>query len=127
MPLAAQQAPALAPMPVAAATPSADVSEARARALAIVAEMTLDEKLLLVHGLFPPKTTADPHGELIQSAGHVPPIPRLGIPIVRESDASLGVANQLEQRKGEPATALPSGLATAAARTRVGTGKSGSA
>src|SRR3546814_12137425 len=44
MPLAAQQAPALAPMPVAAATPSADVSEARARALAIVAEMTLDEK-----------------------------------------------------------------------------------
>ncbi|WP_119037723.1 beta-glucosidase [Hephaestia caeni] len=114
MPLAAQQAPALAPTPAAAATSAADASEARARALAIVAEMTLDEKLLLVHGLFPPKTKADPHGELIQSAGHVPPIPRLGIPIVRESDASLGVANQIEQRKGDTATALPSGLATAA-------------
>src|SRR3546814_12343986 len=66
MPLAAQQAPALAPMPVAAATPSADVSEARARALAIVAEMTLEEKLLLVHGLCPPKTKDEPHGDLIQ-------------------------------------------------------------
>ncbi|KAK0348588.1 hypothetical protein LTR94_036625, partial [Friedmanniomyces endolithicus] len=33
---------------------------------------------------------------------------------IKESDASLGVANQVEQRKGDVATALPSGLATAA-------------
>ncbi len=105
-PLAAQQT---APAPA-----SGIVSDARARAAAIVGEMTLDEKLLLVHSLFPPLTKADPHGDLIPSAGHVPPIPRLGIPIVRESDASLGVANQVEQRKGDVATALPSGLATAA-------------
>ncbi|MCM8731719.1 glycoside hydrolase family 3 C-terminal domain-containing protein [Hephaestia sp. GCM10023244] len=114
MPLAAQ--PVAAPVP--ASAPDSVVapvaSAARVRAQAIVAEMTLDEKLLLVHSLFPPKTKADPHGELIPSAGHVPPIPRLGIPIVRESDASLGVANQVEQRKGDTATALPSGLATAA-------------
>ena len=105
-PLAAQQ--------TAPASASGVVSDARARAAAIVGEMTLEEKLLLVHSLFPPLTKADPHGDLIPSAGHVPPIPRLGIPIVRESDASLGVANQVEQRKGDVATALPSGLATAA-------------
>ncbi|HVI98797.1 MAG TPA: beta-glucosidase [Sphingomonas sp.] len=107
VPLGAQQASGPAPA-------AGVVSDARARAMALVAEMTLDEKLLLVHSLFPPQTKADPKGELIPSAGHLPPIARLGIPIVRESDASLGVANQVEQRKGDVATALPSGLATAA-------------
>ncbi|WP_339561314.1 glycoside hydrolase family 3 N-terminal domain-containing protein, partial [Pseudomonas sp. EA_65y_Pfl1_P113] len=38
----------------------------------------------------------------------------MGVPLIRESDASLGVANQVEQRKGDVATALPSSLATAA-------------
>jgi beta-glucosidase len=52
--------------------------------------------------------------DLIPSAGHQPAIPRLGIPALRETDASLGVANQVEQRKGDVATALPSGLALAA-------------
>jgi beta-glucosidase len=33
---------------------------------------------------------------------------------MRASDASLGVANQVEQRKGDTATALPASLATAA-------------
>src|SRR3546814_15999003 len=107
MPLAAQQAPALAPMPVAAATPSADVSEARARALAIVAEMTLDEKLLLVHGLFPPTTTADPHGELIQSAAHVPPLPRPGLPHLGARAASPVIAYPLVQPHGTTPTPPP--------------------
>ncbi|MDB5680934.1 MAG: glycosyl hydrolase [Sphingomonas bacterium] len=88
--------------------------DARARAQAIVARMTLDEKIALVHGLFPPQAKGKTANELIPSAGHIDGIPRLGVPLVRESDASLGVANQVEQRKGDVATALPSSLATAA-------------
>jgi beta-glucosidase len=84
-----------------------------ARAEALVRAMTHAEKLQLVHGLFPPRATPAP-ADMIPSAGYVPGIPRLGIPTLRESDASLGVANQVEQRKGDVATALPSGLATAA-------------
>ena len=90
---------------------------AQARADALVARMTEDEKLQLVHGYFPPmadRTPGAPVADMIPSAGHVPGIPRLGIPTLRESDASLGVANQVEQRKGDVATALPSSLATAA-------------
>ncbi|PTQ64179.1 beta-glucosidase [Sphingomonas sp. PP-CE-3G-477] len=89
-------------------------ADARARAQAIVARMTLDEKIALAHGLFPPMAAGKTTNELIPSAGHIDGIPRLSIPLVRESDASLGVANQVEQRKGDVATALPSSLATAA-------------
>ena len=95
-------------------TPQAVVRDARLRAAAIVARMTLDEKIALVHGLFPPLANGKTRNELIPSAGHIDGIPRLGVPLIRESDASLGVANQIEQRKGDVATALPSGLATAA-------------
>lgn len=94
--------------------PAAPSSAARVRAAAIVARMTLDEKILLVHSLFPPMAAGKTQEALIPSAGHIDGIARLGIPTVRESDASLGVANQVEQRKGDVATALPSGLATAA-------------
>jgi beta-glucosidase len=87
---------------------------ARARADALVAQMTTDEKIALVHGLFPPMAAGKTAEELIPSAGHIDGLARLGVPLVRESDASLGVANQIEQRKGDVATALPSGLATAA-------------
>jgi len=101
--------------PSTAARPSArEGAQARARADAIVARMTQDEKLSLVHGLFPPMAAGKSTNELIPSAGHIDGIPRLGVPLVRESDASLGVANQVEQRKGDVATALPSSLATAA-------------
>ncbi|WP_174278336.1 beta-glucosidase family protein [Sphingomonas bacterium] len=87
---------------------------AATRARALVAQLTLDEKIALVHGLFPPHAQGKTKNELIQAAGHIDGVPRLGIPLVRESDASLGVANQVEQRKGDVATALPSSLATAA-------------
>ncbi|HEX8555601.1 MAG TPA: glycoside hydrolase family 3 N-terminal domain-containing protein, partial [Sphingomonas sp.] len=93
---------------------AATASKARARADALVARMTLDEKIALVHGLFPPFAAGKTNNELIPSAGHIDGIPRLGVPVVRESDASLGVANQVEQRVGDVATALPSSLATAA-------------
>ncbi|WP_157219866.1 beta-glucosidase [Flavisphingomonas formosensis] len=87
---------------------------ASVRAGSLAAAMTQDEKLVLVHGYFPPKAKPAQEMGMIPSAGHIPGIPRLGIPTLRESDASLGVANQVEQRKGDTATALPAGLATAA-------------
>jgi len=81
------------------------------RAALIQQKMTLDEEVTLVHGDlgvsgFAPK-------EALGSAGYVPGVPRLGIPALQESDASLGVANPLNVRKGDGATALPSGLALA--------------
>jgi beta-glucosidase len=96
---------------------SATVGDAAARASALVAQLTREEKLQLVHGYFPPmaeRTPGAPLDQMIPSAGYVPGVPRLGIPALRESDASLGVANQVEQRRGDVATALPSSLATAA-------------
>ncbi|ATC24752.1 beta-glucosidase [Caulobacter vibrioides] len=82
------------------------------RADALVKQMTLDEKITYLHGLFPPMAKPAPT-DMIPSAGYVPGVPRLNIPTLRESDASLGVANQVEQRKGDVATALPSSLALA--------------
>jgi beta-glucosidase len=84
-----------------------------ARADALVRQMTLEEKITYLHGLFPPQAK-NPPADMIPSAGYVPGVPRLGIPTLRESDASLGVANQVEQRKGDTATALPAGLSLAA-------------
>jgi beta-glucosidase len=107
--LIAQQAPQAGE-----ARPWLDTSlAAEVRADALVKAMTHEEKLRYVHGLFPPRTDPQP-SDMIPSAGYVPGVPRLGIPTLRESDASLGVANQVEQRKGDTATALPSALATAA-------------
>lgn len=55
-------------------------AEARAKADALVARMTLDEKIALLHGLFPPMAAGKTTNELIPSAGHIDGIPRLGIP-----------------------------------------------
>ena len=112
--LAAREAPAPAGAPAPAAEPWRDTARTPAeRADALVRAMTLEEKLRYVHGLFPPRVSPAP-ADMIPSAGYVPGVPRLGIPTLRESDASLGVANQVEQRKGDVATALPASLATAA-------------
>jgi beta-glucosidase len=43
------------------------------------------------------------------SAGYVPGVPRLGIPALLMTDASLGITNQ-GYREGDTATALPAGL-----------------
>ncbi|WP_420902574.1 beta-glucosidase family protein [Sphingobium algorifonticola] len=94
------------------ATPRQQSAEERADAL--VKAMTREEKLRLIHGYFPPLAKPVPPIAMIPSAGHIPGVPRLGIPTLRESDASLGVANQVEQRKGDVATALPASIATAA-------------
>ena len=95
----------------AAAPPTADDVDARAAAL--VKQMTPDERVSLLHGQMAVSMagiTAPRHA--IPGAGHIAGIPRLGIPNLAETDASLGVAWALGQRK-DGATALPSGLAMA--------------
>ena len=62
-----------------------------ARAAALVAQMTREEKLRLVHGHYPNQMPVRPAG-VPQSAGYVPGLERLGIPAQRMTDASLGVA-----------------------------------
>ncbi len=76
--------------------------------------LTLEEKLRLVHGYFAATDKGTVPKGVPVVAGHVPAIARVGIPALIESDASLGVANQLNLRKGDVSTALPAGLATAA-------------
>ncbi|ESQ88693.1 beta-glucosidase family protein [Asticcacaulis benevestitus] len=85
------------------------------RASLLNAAMTNDERLSFLHGpmALPILGGKIPDGA-IGSAGYYPPIPRLGIPALQESDASLGVTNPLGIRPGDHATALPSGLALAA-------------
>ena len=90
------------------------------RATLAVHAMTLDEKfgLLLGEVALPLKRgdtvlIAPPPGA-IPAAGFVPGVPRLGVPALLETDASLGVANPLNVRPGDVATALPSSLALAA-------------
>lgn len=83
------------------------------RAAGIVRMMSRAEKLQYVHGYFPPYQKPRP-AWMADAAGHVPGIARLGVPALRESDASLGVANNVEQRPGDTATALPGTLALAA-------------
>ena len=82
-----------------------------ARAAALVEQMTLEEKIRLVHGHYPNVMTERPEGVPL-SAGYVPGIPRLGIPAQRMTDASLGVAAAHQHEHDN--TALPSGLALAA-------------
>jgi beta-glucosidase len=84
------------------------------RAALLEKEMTLDERIGLLHGpmSMPIFGIKKPEGA-IGSAGYIPGIPRLGVPAVNESDASLGVTNPLGVRPGDGATALPSGLSLA--------------
>jgi beta-glucosidase len=90
--------------------PAADPAK---RAASLARKMTRSEKLQYVHGYFPPYQKPRPP-KMANAAGDVPGIARLGIPDLRESDASLGVANNVEQRPGDTATALPGTLALAA-------------
>jgi beta-glucosidase len=84
------------------------------RAALLVAAMTPDEQFRLIHGIEAmPWQYPLPDG-VVPSAGYIPGIERLGIPALRETDASLGVANPQGLRHGDGATALPSGLAIAA-------------
>ncbi|MGH8144482.1 MAG: glycoside hydrolase family 3 C-terminal domain-containing protein, partial [Steroidobacteraceae bacterium] len=84
-----------------------------ARAAAVEQQMTPDERMVLLHGIMaiPSGQTHIPPGAIF-GAGYVPGIARLGVPALKESDASLGVAYVNGLRK-DGATALPSGVAMA--------------
>jgi len=98
---------------VASALPAQTPIDPDARATALVHAMTLDEKLQLVRSSMPIMMRNRPSDAII-AAGYVAGLPRLGIPPLRETDASLGVSNMLNMRRNDEATALPSGLAMAA-------------
>jgi len=91
-----------------------DYVNARERANSLVAQLTLDEKLSLVISYFPYISAQAEALDMPMCSGFTPGIPRLGIPALRISDASLGVANVLNRRCDDEATALPSSLATGA-------------
>ncbi len=81
------------------------------RADLLLARMSLDEQIALLHGHMPVLMKAVPPG-VIRSAGWIPGQPKYGIPPQAESDASLGVANA-GRGDQDDATPLPSGLALA--------------
>ncbi|WP_343615978.1 glycoside hydrolase family 3 C-terminal domain-containing protein [Novosphingobium sp.] len=90
-----------------------------ARTDALIAQMTRDEKLTLVFGLFGTDDAnrnhyARPPLALDGSAGFVPGIPRLGIPPQWQTDAGVGVATQGAAKEKRLRTSLPAGIATAA-------------
>ncbi|MCH7627242.1 MULTISPECIES: beta-glucosidase family protein [Novosphingobium] len=95
--------------------PVIDMKAAEARAAATVKQMTPDEKVVLTLGVMPLPgfPGAPPPADAVPGAGYVPGIARLGVPALRETDASLGVSWVMGLRK-DGATALPSGLAQAA-------------
>ena len=99
-----------------AALKASPISSPDDRARQMLSKMTLDEKLTLLEGVSPffiPAKNAPT--VLPRGAGYTRGIPRLGIPALGESDASLGVANMGGvMRLHDVATALPSGLALAA-------------
>ena len=89
------------------------------RADLVLKEMTLDEKILLLHGngmahaaFWQMPLTAQSNG----GAGYIAPIERLGIPGIDMSDAAYGVRSSGEN--GRYSTALPSNVGAAASWDR---------
>jgi len=75
------------------------------RADLLLSQMSLDQKIQLVHGNDTLQTTSNPQG----AGYYVPGIPSLGIPDLLLADGPTGVGDGVG-----PATALPSSLASAA-------------
>jgi beta-glucosidase len=80
------------------------------RADMVIKEMTLDEKILLLHGQGVDFSTAGPTGSN-GGAGYTKPIPRLGIPSIQMADSASGVT--LGSLRGRYSTALPNNLGAA--------------
>ncbi|KWC80646.1 glycoside hydrolase family 3 C-terminal domain-containing protein [Burkholderia cepacia] len=94
--------------PAAPADPDAAADQ---RAAALVAQLTTDEKLQLVHGTGLPALDLGgpfPAGAL-NGASYIPGVPRLGIPAVSSADSAGGV-----NVKNARVTALPAPVALAA-------------
>lgn len=104
-----------APMPAAAQATSAPSADTDARAASAVAQMTLAEKIALINSEMTAMMARTSRPDwLAVGAGYVAANDRLGIPPQVMTDASLGVSNLMDMRKGDVATAMPSGLAQAA-------------
>ena len=88
-------------------------SQADSRATALLAQMTLDEKIAMLNGHFGSVLRKEHPGEMRIGAGFVPGVPRLGIPDLLETDGALGIGNGGFLRPGDVATAMPSALAMA--------------
>src|ERR1700760_4357641 len=84
------------------------------RADLVLKEMTLDEKIQLMHGQGMPGWSRPMPRTYLgnQGAGFIMGIPRLGIPQVEMSDAAYGV--RMSAQNGRYSTALPSNIAAAA-------------
>lgn len=84
------------------------------------AKMTDDERFSVIHGFMALKLpgleskTPPWPADVVVGAGYIHGVPRLGVPPLRETDASLGVTNPMGLRPGDTATALPAGLALGA-------------
>ena len=118
--LCASAASALAQFPMGSAAPSGSWMNKSLspdeRADLVIRQMTLDEKIQLLHGmgwmsLFVPPQSG-PEIRSLGGAGFIPGIPHLGIPDLQMSDAAVGVARGAQ--KARYSTALPSGVADAA-------------
>ncbi|WEK41464.1 MAG: glycoside hydrolase family 3 C-terminal domain-containing protein [Candidatus Brevundimonas colombiensis] len=99
---------------LAAATPSVS-ADPDARAAELVGRMTVQERVSLLHGTMPLPFFGDapiPTGAIF-GAGYITGVERLGVPALKETDASLGVS-WVAGLRGDGATALPSGVALAA-------------
>lgn len=87
-----------------------------ARAATTEAAMTDDERLALTSGIMAVPFGADfklPDGA-VYGAGYITGVPRLGVPALTETDASLGVSYVGDIRHDGGATPLPSGVAMGA-------------
>lgn len=82
------------------------------RAQKLIAELTLDEMITLVHGPMP-RMQENPAEDCRHGAGYIAGVPRLGIPALNETDASLGVANLRKVDENDGSTGLPGGLGLA--------------
>jgi beta-glucosidase len=109
--IAGQQA--VAPTPQA----GADNESADVRARETEAKMTDDERFSLIVSLMGavpsigvPRDKRVPESVKNMSAGYTPGIPRLGIPALQSSDASMGVTNPGYRPDDKGATAFPSSI-----------------
>jgi beta-glucosidase len=98
------------------ATPAlAQSQDPSARAAATEAAMTDAERIVLTNGIMamPIFGPMEMPSDAVLGAGYIAGIPRLNVPALTETDASLGVAYVMGMRK-DGATALPSGMAQGA-------------
>ncbi|HTW33595.1 MAG TPA: glycoside hydrolase family 3 C-terminal domain-containing protein [Rhizomicrobium sp.] len=86
---------------------------ADARATLLEQQLTLDEKIGLLHGHTPILWHERP-ADFLWTSGYVSGVPRLDVPALRETDAGLGVTHPLVDERDGGSTVLPSGLAEAA-------------